>query len=325
LPLDPVPAEAATAGKARRARLWFFVRLAITIATFWLLIYLVSIDDLIAAARRIPAQALALCVLAVFVGQLASVQRFQLLLDAYGADSKPRWRESLRLFLVAAFYNTYLPGAVAGDVLRAVAVRKCFANSGLTSALAVSFVERVTGVSGMLILTASVAVIHPIPGIRGLLPFSLLGLVIAGGAIGAIVVGRRLAPLLPARLAALANGLPVLHRLAPLAWAVLAAMLTHACTAIGFHALIRSLTASATLAESLVIVPLACSAMYIPATVAGAGTRDAAFVLLYRGVGVSPADALAMSLAALLCTLLVAGLGGIANMLGPYEREVVAP
>jgi len=321
LPLEPVPAEVDPVRKARRARLWFFVRLAITIATFWLLFYLVSVEDLIAAAKRIPVKAMALCILLVLLGQFAGVQRFQLLLDAYGADHKPRWVESLRLFLVAAFYNTYLPGAVAGDVLRAVAVRKCFVQNGLTGALAVGFVERVTGVAGMLILTASVAVMRPIPGIRGLLPFSLLGLVIAGGAIGAIVVGRRVSRFLPARLATLANGLPLLHRYQPLAWAVMAAMVTHACTAVGFHVLISSLTKNASLAESLVIVPLACSAMYIPATVAGAGTRDAAFVLLYRGVGVSAADALAMSLAALLCTLLVAGLGGIANLVGPYERS----
>lgn len=324
LPLETVPAEAAATPKARSSRLWFFVRLAITVATFAVLIHLVSIEDLLAAAARIPLHALALCVLAVLVGQLAAVERFQLLLSAYGADRKPRWLESLRLFLVAAFYNTYLPGAVAGDVLRAVAVRRCFTTGGLTSALAVGFVERVTGVAGMLLLTASVAVVRPIPGIRGLLPFSLLGVLAAGGAIGAIVVGRRLARLLPPRLAELASSLPSIRKLTPLAGAVLAAVVTHACTAIGFHVIIRSLTPHASVAESLVIVPLACSAMYIPATVAGAGTRDAAFVFLYSQVGVSGADALAMSLAALLCTLLVAGLGGIANMLGPFEHSTDA-
>jgi uncharacterized membrane protein YbhN (UPF0104 family) len=197
-------------------------------------------------------------------------------------------------------------------------VRWCF-GGGLTSALAVGFVERVTGFAGMLILTTSVATVRPIPGIRGLVPFSLLGLAATLAAVGAVVVGRRLARYLPGRLATLAGDLPEIRSLRAFALVLVCAIATHACSALGFHAIIRSLTTSASVAESLVIVPLACSAMYIPATIAGAGTRDAAFVLLYGGVGVDPPDALAMSLAALLCTLLVAGIGGIANLVRPYK------
>ena len=257
---------------------------------------------------------------AVCLGQLFAVARFQLLLGVYGADKKLPFLESLRLLLVATFYNTFLPGALTGDVLRAVAVRACFETGGLTSALAVGFVERVTGFAGLLLLTASVAVLHPIPGIHGLLLFSLLGVAGAVAAIAAVVVGRRVAARLPRWLGSMAAGLPAIGDLRAFALVVPCAVATHACTALGFHAVIRSLTVNASLAESLVIVPLASSATYIPATIAGAGTRDAAFVLLYGRVGVGAADAMAMSLAALLATLLIAALGGLANLLPPYPR-----
>lgn len=303
-----------------RNRLWTWVRLALTIATFWGLVHFVSLDALLEAAGRISPRALVVCSIAVFAGQLLGVVRFQLLLAAYGATHVLRFAESLRLFLVATFYNTFLPGAVAGDLVRAVAVRSCFADGGLTSSLAVGVIERITGFAGMLMLTAGFAAAHPIPGIRGLLAFSLLGLLGAALAIVGIVVGRRLAPHLPGRLGKLAAGLPSIQGKGAFLLGLLCAIATHAATALGFHVLIRSLTPAASLAESMVIVPLACSAAYIPATVAGAGTRDAAFVLLYRGVGVSAADSLAMSLAAMLITLLLAGLGGIASFVGPYTR-----
>ena len=134
------------------------------------------------------------------------------------------------------------------------------------------------------------------------------------------VNGNSLNALRPGRIGSLAAGLPSIQGKGAFLLGLACAVATHASTALGFHVLIRSLTPQASLAESMIIVPLACSAAYIPATVAGAGTRDAAFVLLYRGVGVSAADSLAMSLAAMLITLLIAGLGGIASFVGPYTR-----
>jgi uncharacterized membrane protein YbhN (UPF0104 family) len=315
LSADSVPAAASA-----RARAWFYARLALTLGAFAALFHYVSPADMLAAARRIPAQAWALCVALALASQVFSVVRFQLLLDAYGADRKPRWAEALRLFLVSSFYNTYVPGGVAGDVVRAVAVRDSFTHGGLTSALAVSLVERVTGVAGMLLLIASVSIVRPIAGMASLLPFSVLGLLAAAGAVIAVVLGRRFAHWLPGRLRELAASLPQLRSLPAYFLAVGSAFTTHAIGALGYHAIIRSLSAQASVAESLVIVPLAQSAMYIPATIAGAGTRDAAFVFLYRRVGVAAPDALAMSLAVLMVSLLIALLGGIANLLGPYDR-----
>ncbi len=302
-----------------RSALWTVVRVVVTIAALAGLVRFVHPDELLAAVRRIPASALALCMVAVFVGQMFAALRFQLLLVTYGADRPLSFLTSLRLLLVATFYNTFLPGALTGDVIRAVSVRACFAEGGLTSALAVGLVERITGFAGLLILTASVAAVRPIPGIEGLLLFSLLGLAAAASAIGAIVVGRRIAARLPARLATLAHRLPQIRDMRAFVAVLACAVVNHTCGAVGFHAIIRSLSAHASLAESLVIVPLASSATYIPATIAGAGTRDAAFVLLYGRVGVNVADAMAMSLAALFSTLVVAGLGGIINLITPQS------
>ncbi|HEY6881478.1 MAG TPA: lysylphosphatidylglycerol synthase transmembrane domain-containing protein [Polyangiales bacterium] len=301
------------------SRAWFYLRIAVTVLAFLALFHFVKVEDLLRAAARIPAAAWAGCFAIALFAQLFSVARFQLLLEAYGADRKPRWPEALRLFLVASFYNTYLPGGVAGDVVRAMAVRNSFTQGGLTSALAVSLVERVTGLAGMLTLVALMTAFLPLPGIESLLPFSLLGLLAAAFAVGAVIAGRRLAPSLPGKLSSFAASLPALRKPSAFFLGLGAAFSTHVLSALAYHVIIRSLSARANVVESLVIVPIATSAQYIPATIAGAGTRDAAFVLLYQRVGVEPADALAMSLSVLLCSFAIAALGGVANMIGPYE------
>jgi glycosyltransferase 2 family protein len=301
------------------ARFWLYARLALTVLAFAALFHFVPVADMLRAAARISARAWAGCFALALVAQLFSVARFQLLLTAYGAAALPSWRESLRLFLVSSFYNTYVPGGVAGDVVRALVVRKCFPRGGLTSALAVSLVERVTGLAGMLLVVASVIAFAPLSGVNGLLPFSLLGLLAAALAIAVVIAARRIAPQLPTRLRAVGEALPPLRRPGAYALALLSASTTHVITALAYHVIIASLTAHAKVTESLVIVPIATSAQYLPATIAGAGTRDAAFVFLYERVGVEPAHALAMSLAVLLCSFAIAALGGIANLLGPYE------
>lgn len=294
-------------------------RIALTALAFALLFHFVPLAELWRAAARIPAWAWLGCFALALLAQLFSVARFQLLLAAYGAEQLPRWRESLRLFLVSSFYNTYVPGGVAGDVVRALVVRKCFPRGGLTSALAVSLVERVTGLAGMLVLVAAVTAASPEHAIDGLLPFSLLGLLAAGVAVAAIVAARRLAPHAPARVRAIAAALPSMRRPGAYLLALGAALTTHVISALGYHVIIHALSPRASVSESLVIVPIATSAQYIPATIAGAGTRDAAFVFLYERVGIEPAHALAMSLAVLLCSFAIAALGGIANLLGPYD------
>jgi uncharacterized membrane protein YbhN (UPF0104 family) len=321
MPEPQLPSEPAVSKPSRRKRLWMVARAAITIALVALLIRMVSLDELVAAVRRIPLQALLLCLLACCVSQVLGGIRFRWLLSAYGASSRLPWTEAVRLQLVSLFFNTYLPGGVAGDLVRSVALRGYFDGDGLTRSFAVSFVERVMGGASVLILTAAVSVVHPLPGIHGLLLFSVLGLVVATLATLALALGRRLAPRLPARLSTIAAGLPSLENPLAFVQGLVISVLTHVCVALGFHAVISSLSERASLVESLVIVPLASTAAYIPATIAGAGTRDAAFVMLYARVGVSQADALAMSLSVLFCTFLVAALGGIAHAIGPLQTS----
>jgi uncharacterized membrane protein YbhN (UPF0104 family) len=81
------------------------------------------------------------------------------------------------------------------------------------------------------------------------------------------------------------------------------------------HLLVSSIDSGVKPGDSFVIIPLAAAAVFFPLTVAGVGAREAAFVLLFRTVGVSDADALAASLSFFACQLVVALSGGVLSAL----------
>ena len=96
-----------------------------------------------------------LAAFAMIAGSLVvGAVRWRALMAAYGAIAPPPLATAIRLYFVAVFYNTYLPGGVAGDVVRGVVTRKSFGDRGTTEAIAVVFVERVLGLFGVFVLAA---------------------------------------------------------------------------------------------------------------------------------------------------------------------------
>jgi uncharacterized membrane protein YbhN (UPF0104 family) len=130
-----------------------------------------------------------------------------------------------------------------------------------------------------------------------------------------------LVTVLPKKLAEVAAALPVPRRPALLLVVLLLSVGTQSIVALTGHALFTSVDSSVALADSLVLVPVALIALYFPATVAGLGVREAAFVYLFEGVGVSSTDATAASIAFLAVQLVVALLGGVVHMAWPIEGE----
>ena len=107
-----------------------------------------------------------------------------------------------------------------------------------------------------------------------------------------------------------------------LALALALSVVTHTFVALTGHALVHAVAPGVPVVESLVLVPLAMIATYVPFSVAGLGVREAAFVFLFGKVGVSGADATAASLALMAVTMIVAGLGGVAHLIRPLRVEI---
>ncbi len=318
--LDQGGPRSASGDTRRRYLRWG--RIGVTIAAVAYLASRVDPRDVLAGFQRLSFAAALTAITVVMLGLFCGMLRWRLLLRAYGAIDIPSWPRIAHLYLVGHFYNTYAPGGVGGDVIRGVAGRKAFGDVDLasaTSGVAVVFIERVIGVSALLVLATGAYLIRPIPGIANLGLWATLGLGAAAAALIGIAVAPRLAPWLPEKLGKPLRALPRLFSIGPFLAAIFLSLIIHFINIIAGHAIMHSLEPSVTFAQSAVVMPLIGASAFFPFTVGGAGVREAAFAALYGTVGVPEASAYAASLSFWAIQLLTAGVGGVINLLVPLS------
>lgn len=288
---------------------WFgsALRFAIPAAVLGYLFWRADVREVATALTRIPVRGLLGALLCTTAAMLTGVIRWRALLIAYGAQRVPRARPLVRWYFASIFYNL-LPGSVGGDVMRGYATRSCF-HMGAVSSLSVVFVERVLGFAGLLLLTAIASCFSPYAGPE-VLRYSLLGLAIAVCAMLALAFAQRLSHWAPAPIAKHLGALPSLVVPSAFVGAVAWSVAAHLLLAASGHVLVSSFVTLSWI-DSFVVFPLATLAAFFPLTVAGAGARDTALVLLLGRIGVPEADALACSLAMLFCSLAMAALGAL--------------
>ncbi len=290
-----------------RAALGLLVRLGVTALVFGYLFSRIDVRAVADSVQRISAGAAVLSVASLVFALVLSTVRWRGLLSAAGATALPTWREALRIYLVGMFYNL-LPGAVGGDVYRGYASRECFNEGAVTRSVGVVFIERVCGFAGLLVLAALATLATPIRNPL-VLAYSGAGLLAAAGAIVALSIGQRFSSKLPARIGKLAASLPVIAP-GPLLLALSCSVVTHVAVSMTGYAVLASLAPQVSFAQGMAVFPLGTLAAYFPLTVAGAGARDTALVVLLSELNVTREDALATSLSMLACNLLVSSVGG---------------
>jgi uncharacterized membrane protein YbhN (UPF0104 family) len=273
------------------------------------------------AIARIPPTAIVLSTALVAANVVAGAVRWRVLQRAYGATQIAPLRVLVRLYFVAFFYNTYLPGAVAGDVGRGVVSRAAFPAEGATGALAVVLVERALGLLGLFaLLAAGLVTTHGAIDPGALWWWTVLGSAGSVALVAAIPLARTLAPHLPARLARIAGKLPALQDRGAFAVAIALSIATQALVAAAGWVILDAL-APIGLASSLLVVPLAAATAFLPITVGGAGAREAVYVALCGTLFAMPqADALAASLGLWLAHLIVGAAGAVAQL--SHRRDI---
>lgn len=311
-----------TASGEKRRRYLRWGRIAFTLAAVGYLASRVEPRDVLHAFQRLSLGAALTAVTVVMFGLFAGMLRWRLLLRAYGAIDMPSWSRVVHLYFVGHFYNTYAPGGVGGDVIRGVAGRKAFGDldwASATSGVAVVFIERVIGVSALLVLATGAYLLRPIPGIDNLGLWAGLGLAAAAFALIGIAVAPRLAPRLPEKVGKPLRALPRLYSGWPFLVAIFLSLIIHSANIMAGHVIMHSLEPSVTLAESAVVMPLIGASAFFPFTVGGAGVREAAFAALYGTIGVPEASAYAASLSFWATQLSTAAVGGVINLLVPLS------
>jgi len=314
-----VSTAASTGEKPIRRRGLFLLKLGITASAFAFILTRQPLGELWRAFREMSPFSLLLASSVHFVTLAVGALRWRILMRAYGATNRPPLTLLLKVYLIGQFYNTYLPGAVGGDLIRGVVTRNAFTNTGATGAMAVVLVERALGLAGVLGLTAISVTVFAGERFGNLLPYAMLGLVGVAMSVTGLALGRRLARFFPQPIKHLLGSLPELVGYGNFAMAAFLSLVTHAIVATAGHVLISSISAAVPWSYSLVAMPLAGAAGFFPLTLAGAGARDQAMISLYGALGVPKAVATAASLGFLLSTLLAAGVGGIVQLLSPVD------
>jgi uncharacterized membrane protein YbhN (UPF0104 family) len=268
------------------------------------------------AFERIPAEWLVVACGLVALNVVAGAVRWRVALRAYGADHVPALGTAVQLYFIAFFYNNYLPGAVAGDVVRGAVAHEVFAGRGPTAGLAVVLVERALGLFALFVLLAGgLALAGDVLHTNHYWIWTGIGLAGSLALVLALPMARRLAPYLPGRVGELAGRVPALASWRAFVGAGVLSLVTQTLVTLAGWVLLRSLAPSVTLGQALLIIPLAAATTFIPITVGGAGPREMVYVVLGRALlHLDANDALAASLALWLAHLAVGAVGGVIQL-----------
>jgi len=267
---------------------------------------------------------LAVAALLYFAMLLVSSWRWNTLLRAQGIVV--RLRTLIGSFLVATFFNNFLPSNIGGDVVRITDTAK--AAGSKTLATTVVLIDRGLGLLGLALMAATGASLMQRMAVGPVGPAMLW----AGFGLGAIVatpallmpekVGRLLQPLrvfhqewVDARIEKLTDTLTRFKETpAALAGCFAGAVVVQGIL-VGFYvAIARSMNIPIGFAELAVIVPVSFIVQMVPVSVNGFGVREATFGFYFTRLGLPLESALLVSFVGAALIMLFSLTGGVAYL-----------
>ena len=287
--------------------LWSVVRALVAVAFLAFTLWRVPRASLIEALARLDLLHLLAGVLLLASTLLMGAARWRMALVAFGARTLPPYKEQVRLYFVGMFFNTFVPGGVGGDLLRAELSRRAVGSASAAWASVVT--ERALGLAALMVWAA--AMVSLTDAALGA-PWLYLGC-------GVVVLLVCLALPVVARWRGDSDAV-VQPRSLPLLATFGLGVAGHATVAAAGHAIVSAVAPSARWVDSLTVVPLAQVAVFFPATVGGLGVREAAFVELFGRLGVAETDATAAAFGFLAISLIVAGIGGVVHVATPTTQ-----
>jgi glycosyltransferase 2 family protein len=248
-----------------------------------------------------------LLVAAGLVATALTLQLFRWFILVRALDLPFTLRNAFRLGMVGVFYNTFLPGAVGGDLLKAYFIAKAHPERK-TRAVATVLIDRAMGLFGLILFVAGMGAlawsggdprIMANPELQWLI--KVMAAVAGGTVLGFLVLG-----LLPQRrvdrFAGRLKWIPKIggslaefwyavwiYRQRPrvVVLGVGLSALSHFALVFAFHSASRVFPPDfegqqATLAEHMVIAPIGFIVQAIPISPGGVGVGEAAFAGLYK-------------------------------------------
>ena len=305
-------------GPASRQRKWSNLFKALKVGLTLLIFgFIVHTVDLSAAWEQVTRQNLPLVALAAVV---ATVQiglggvRWWIILKRL--DARPLFWETLKLFYVSVFVNSYVWGGIGGDVLRAwVSYRGNVSGKTAVTSVVLDRVAALVAVALLVLLTAPIILARTGTSLPMLVPvfLSMVGLV---GLVLAAQFERLPGGWLRFRALRLLRDLGgsvriVFLRPASVVPLIGIAILSQTALGLGAYTMAVSLNMNLSLLECLVLMQPVALVANLPISVGGWGVRETAMIALFGLIGVPASATLVLSIQLGLLSLLVALPGGL--------------
>ena len=307
-----------------RSLLITLVKAIVSIGLLALLFSRVDVSRLWSVARQASVGWLTFALLLYLAMLLASALRWGVLLRAQHV--RLPFSFLTQSFLVATFFNNFLPSNIGGDVIRIADSAK--AAGSKTLATTVVLIDRGLGVLGLALIAATGATIMQRMAVGPVGPAVLW----AGFGLGAIVATPAL--LMPEAVTKLLQPLRVFHRewvderIEKLTYALtrfketptalaacfIGAVLVQGILVLFYVAIARSMNIPIGFAELAVIVPVSFIVQMVPLSVNGFGVREATFGFYFTRLGLPLESALLVSFVGAALIMLFSLSGGVAYL-----------
>jgi glycosyltransferase 2 family protein len=306
------------------------IKVAVSVGLLALLFSRVDVSRLWSVARQASPAWLAIALLLYFGMVLASAVRWGLLLRAQHVTLS--YAFLTQSFLVATFFNNFLPSNIGGDVVRITDTAK--AAGSKTLATTVVLIDRGIGLLGLALMAATGASLMHRMAVGPVGPAMLW----AGFGLGAIIATPAL--LMPETATRVLQPLRVFHQEwvdariekltyaltrfketpAALAGCFAGAVVVQAVLVAFYVAIARSMNIPIGFAELAVIVPVSFIVQMVPVSVNGFGVREATFGFYFTRLGLPLESALLVSFVGAALIMLFSLTGGVAYL----RRSVVS-
>jgi uncharacterized membrane protein YbhN (UPF0104 family) len=308
-----MPPEQSQAAPVHPVRRYTFIaiKLAVSIALLWFLFSRIEGAKLWASARQASVVWLTVAMAVYFVTVLVSVWRWALLLTAQHVPLPSG--QLFGSYLVALFFNNFLPSNIGGDVVRIGATAK--ATRSKTLATTIVLADRAMGLLGLVLVAACGTTMAVSASGQAALPLRpswlwaafLFGVVSAVVALGwPAIVGRLLKPLtvfhpewIGGRIESLTAALA---RFTQSPGALLtcfsAAAFVQLATVLFYLAVAYSLKVRISVWDLAVLVPVSGVVQMLPVSLNGFGVREATFTFYFTRISLPIESALLLSLCA---------------------------
>jgi hypothetical protein len=300
-------AIAESEGRSSRQTLIWIVKIAVSVGLLYLLLGRVDLTRLWDTARTASPAWLAGALLLYLVVVVVASWRWWLLLRAQ--HLRLSFRPLFTSYLVAIFFNNFLPSNIGGDVVRVRDTAK--AAGSKTLATTIILVDRGIGVMGLVFVAAvgATAAARMSAAIGPIGPGILWTTLAASMAVGVPLV------LMPHRVGAMLRPLRALHqewveeRITRLTMALSrfreapqvlgacfgGAVLVQGILVLFYAAIAWGLDLQIPIAHLAIVVPLSLIVQMLPVSVNGFGVREATFGFYFSRLGLPLESALALS------------------------------